>query len=148
MKAIIKRNTDKEYPCVQCGSINANIIREGDDPKLKCNDCNMVYQASVSLDAKEAGAIPEEAPVLQEQAPPPRQPVENKVSSDDVKENAAKLKIPRTVDYVFIAKNRREAEFVSSRDFKKVALKWESAGKNYELYQLNQKKSSVKIDIE
>lgn len=154
MRAVMKRNTDKEYPCVNCGSINANIVREGDDPRLKCNECGIMFDGSASLEAKEADAIPDSAPEIAEDNPREVQPrgKERGVQlSNDLQPlfdaNKPK-KIPRYVDYVFISKDRKQYEFISERDLKKIALKWESEGKKYELYQLTSKKSSVKVDIE
>lgn len=151
MRAVMKRNTDKEYPCVNCGSINANIVREGDDPRLKCNDCGMMFNASASLEAKEADAIPDSAPQIEEQEPVVNDPEPRRVQQSDLEalyESNKPKKIPRYVDYVFISKDRKQYEFISERDLKKTALKWESEGKKYELYELQSKKSSVKIDIE
>lgn len=156
--------TPGKYPCIFCGSEDANVIREGADPRLKCNVCNGLYDGSQSTEAKEAGQIPDpnnppkpsEPRMLDEAASNPRtapssdrEPVEEAESKLGQDEPQRQASIPRTPDFVFITRNRRdsEVEYVTKKDLKKTVLKWESRGVNYDIYSLTPKKAQVKVDF-
>lgn len=133
-------NTDKEYPCIFCGS-SGNIIREGANPRIKCNSCNGLYDGQDSLNAKEAGMIPDGLPELKEE---PYNPLDHKLP-DVIETNSGN--VPKSPSHFFVSKSRNRFEFCTKRDFKKTALKWEQEG-SYDCFELVPKKISAKIDIQ
>lgn len=148
------KNTDKEYPCTNCGSINSNIVREGANPRLKCSDCNFMFNGSDSLAAKEAGAIPDGPPEIQEPFIP-EPPVEAERSSADVPTvnggtgtGEASIKVPRTPSHVFIAKRRDKVEFCTKKDLKRVAVKWQYENIPHDVFELLPKTIRAKVEIE
>lgn len=166
------KNTDKSYLCTNCGEGSVSIIRDGTDPRLKCNTCNFVFNGSDSKAAEIAGAIPNGPPKLEDPNPPKtdpaRQPIKREdytlpelldepkerriqakpVDHDDHSVHVGGTRIPRKIDYVLVSKDRKKTEFIQEKDLKKVVLRWESGNQNYELFELQPKKSSVNIDIE
>lgn len=109
--------------------------------------------ASDSKAAEDAGAIPSEAPQIEPTEPVTSNPRSSTLQKDTPKVESTnevnkQFKVPRTVNYVFLSKDRKQVEFIPARDLKKVALKWESKGRGYELFELTPKQSSVKIDIQ
>lgn len=147
------RNTDKDYPCTNCGSDRTSIVREGSDPRLKCSSCNFMFNASDSKKAKDAGAIPAEAPKIE---PPQSDPMKvDRGIKIDEKRPIARLEpkkdsIPRTPSYVLISKNRKhtEVEFATLKTLKGTILKWQSEDKGYDIYELQKKSVQVKVAID
>lgn len=136
------KNTEKELPCVHCGSKDTSIIREGNDPRLKCNRCNGMFDASQSIAAQDAGAIPDKPPELQDPNPEPT--VKPKPESTA----QAISKIPRSPVYVAITKDRQQAEFCTKRDLKKLILGLEAQGLSYDVFELTARKAEAKVHIE
>lgn len=158
MTAHVTSNTDKVYPCVMCGSESANIIREGADPRLKCNNsrCNFMYNASDSTAAQEQGTIPDGLPELQAAPDPaanPRTVVDKEVVSQDhptkgpTEYASEAAKLPRTITHLIIAKDRYGYDFCNKKNLNAKLLSWSAAGKTFDLYELTPKKVSAKIDI-
>lgn len=158
--AHLTSNTEKTYPCIFCGSKSANIIRESsslESTRIKCNDCNGVYAASDSKELQEKGQLPDGPPVVQEPVQPAskdgggRDPVVRDQPSKDavVSENrpSDRGSVPRTPSFVFISKDRAITEFYTRRDLKKAVLSWEHRGVKYDVFELNPKKISAKVDI-
>lgn len=158
-------NTEKVYPCIHCGSESANVVREGDDPRLKCNQCNGMYQASQSLALQQAGELPEphepttEEKLRAEQAAKiaEREPIEKAkdterfeypTSQEDSPRVERRVGIPRSPDFVLVTKDRKDYRFVTKKDLKKVVLEFESREKKYDVYQLTAKQASVKVDFD
>lgn len=158
----IIKNTDKSYPCTNCGSENVSIVREdSQNPRLKCNTCNFMFNGQDSLAAKESGGLKgssEEELALAaepeiytiEEKPETWASVETPRTSTG--EVSAKLytsskAIPRSPAYLFITKDRRTQEIVSQKDFKKTVLRWETGAK-YDCYQLSPKQVGVKVEID
>ena len=158
----ILKNTDKIFNCVQCGAETSNIVREdpkGTNPRLKCTGCNFLFDAQDAEAAKEAGAIPVSSPETLAKAVDPEVEIhsssgnktiavpefENHTPSEEMGMFTVN-KIPRTPTYVFIAKDKSRVEFCTSKEVKKLALKWEQGG-SYDVYELNPKQFDVKVDI-
>lgn len=158
-------NTEKSYPCIHCGSESANIVREGDDPRLKCNQCNGMYQASQSIALQEAGGLPEpheptaeeklradKAKKMEEREPieKTRETAKAEQSTDeqDYQRVERRPGIPRTPNFVLITKDRKDFRFVTQKDLKKVVLEFEAREKKYDVYQLTPKQASVKVDFD
>lgn len=150
-------NTDKIIPCTNCGQ-PGNIIREGADPRLRCTNCGFSYNKSDSDAAVEAGAIPNEAPTLDDPNPEATDPFASTGEGAEAESSPSlptgppdivhsTSKFPRTPGYIFISKDRERFEIVGKRDFRKAALWW-AQGEKYDLFELLPKKSSVKIDVE
>lgn len=156
----IIKNTDKSYPCTNCGSENVSIVREdSQNPRLKCNTCNFMFSGQDSIAAKESGGLKgsseedlalasdPEVYTIEEKpeawSPAPRTPT-GEVSAQLYTSPKA---IPRSPAYLFIAKDRMSQEIVSLKDFKKTVLKWEQRGK-YDCYQLSAKQVGVKVEID
>lgn len=153
MSARIVSNTDKTFHCIQCGSTATSIVRESPDPRLKCNDCNFLFNGSDSKAAEEAGAIPNGPPKLQESVLPktPRSESQGKETqpSVNVSENrSTELSIPRTPSYVFISKKRDAVEFCNKKDLKRVAVKWQYENIPHDVFELSAKLIRAKIEIE
>lgn len=148
----IVRNTDKSYPCVNCGADDANIVREGSDPRLKCNRCNFMYDASQSKEAQEADAIPDGPPQIKEE------PAYIDSSAELIESVPARIaparaervvtKVPRTPAYVLISKDRQRAEFTSSKDIDTAILRWKYEDVKFDLFELQPKKVTAKVDIQ
>lgn len=160
-------NTDKDWPCVHCGSQSFNIVREaqgGNPARLKCNVCNGMYDSTDSEAAKEADAIPDPAnppavrePELVDNAasnprvatPNPRDAKSDpNPETERVRSVAPLSSIPRSPDYVLIAKNRQAVEYVTKKNLKKAILKWEAEEVNYDLYELKATQAAVKVEFE
>lgn len=147
-------NTDKTYPCVQCGSESANIVREGVDPRMKCTRCNFMYNASDSIAAKEAGEIPNEAaytpPAEPEPDTNPRRPREEP-TRDAANSTPSRVReaatVPRSPSYVFISKTRDRTEFATKKNVKQIAMRWQYEGVKFDLFELQPKAVSAKVDI-
>lgn len=140
-------NTDKVYPCTMCGS-EGNIIREGTNPRLKCNVCNFMYDASDSQAAVEQGTIPDGIPDVVESTAIEEflsKPV--KVFPESI-QAPTNTKLPRTLHYVIVSRDRTEYEFSNSRDVKKRVLQWSASSKSFEVFELIPKAVSAKIEIE
>lgn len=157
MTVHLTSNTEKEYRCIQCGSDSVNIIREGADPRLKCNGCQMLFDGSQAKAAEKAGAIPDKAPepiqatVPTEAASNPREvpkSSEPEKTSKQEQQKSSTPRIPREPAFVFISRDRKEVEFVTEKELVARTLNWQSRNKNYDLYQLNEKKSTVKVTFE
>lgn len=127
---------------------------------MKCNTCGMVYFASDSKAALEAGVIPDGAPELQDTDAAVQQPESpgnegtaglerDKVDGGGRGSNGGTVKkaVPRTPSFVIVAKDRTEVEFCTQKDFKRALLKWEAADKKYDCFALTLKKVSAKVDI-
>ena len=57
-QARLLKNTDQAYVCTNCGADNVSIIREDKvNPRLKCNNCNFMFNGQDSKAAEEAGGI-------------------------------------------------------------------------------------------
>lgn len=153
MKVQMISNTDKEYPCVNCGGTNVSIIREGHNPRLKCNACSFLFDGANSLAAQEADAIPESSPETLEAAFEPDREYAAVIDEPDkpvitnVSQVPHKVPIPKLPKYVFISKDRKYFNFVTEKSLKSQALSWEASGRKYDLFELTAKKSVVKLDI-
>lgn len=164
MTAHLLKNNDREYKCVTCGSDNVSVIREDkEDPRLKCNSCNFLFNASHATAASKAGAIPESSPESLAGAQEPETirhdpnsfssdlaPLEWGASGDDSRRSFqfggnAKT-VPKTPAYVFISKDRLLTEFSSRKDVKSAALKWAQNGP-FDAFELVPKKFEVNLDI-
>lgn len=130
-----------------CGT-SGNIIREGPDPRIKCNNarCNFMYDGSVSRAAVEANSIPEKPPELDEPTYEEEQPA-SKASKGEVVHTTRAKRLPRTLSYVVVTKDRSDFEFTTSKGLKRVIFEWETSNKRYELFELTPKKVSANVDI-
>lgn len=160
---ILKTNNEA-YRCIQCGAEEISVIRE--DPKkqnhrLKCGGCGFLFSVENAQNAEKAGAIPASSPESLANAADPETeihtPSEQAARSvrtfpsepQGVKPKEIAVfanKIPRTPTYVFVSKDRTQAEFCNSKEVKKLAMKWEQRGK-YDVFELNPKQFDVKVDI-
>lgn len=158
--AHIMRNTDKDYPCTQCGSAG-NIVREGPDPRLKCSSCNFMYDASVSLEAQKAGAIPDGLPEEIREATAVDNPRRANEASDQTRDargssgvaakgvhSAVSVKVPRSPSYCILSKDRKSFEFTTKKDFKQKLLRWIADDRKYDVFELHPKSVAAKIDID
>lgn len=148
MAAHLISNTDKDYKCVQCGDGNISVIRaDKENPRLKCNGCSFLFDANDALAAEKAGAIPSSSPETLAGAEDPTT-IEAHVNHvmDKVRETKA-VRVPRYPKYVLVTKDRSDYAFTTQKDFKKVALTWESFGYKYDIFELTSKKLDVKVDI-
>lgn len=147
--AHVIKNTDKEFPCVNCGSQNVSIVREGTDPRLKCNapGCGFTFNGSDSLDAKAKGSIPDAPPVLQDPSPE-RTPDFLGDPNPLIYTETVVKKLPRTLSYVIVSKDRTKHEFCNTKELKKLVLKWETSGKPYEVFELQSKQITARVDIQ
>ena len=157
--ASIMQNTSKGYKCVQCGSEAVNVIREdpaGVNPRLKCTTCNFMFDASAAEAAEKAGEIPTSSPETLAAAVEPETTVAEPGSSMQEARKRwgvpakvpiqASTKLPRTLSYVFVSKDRTKSEFCNSKEVKKVALRWEQEGP-YEVFELTPKQFDVQLKI-
>lgn len=153
-KVMQMMNTTQELPCVICGSLG-NIVREAPNPhetRVKCNSCGHTYSKQDSLDAKQAGAIPDAPPenvekfkpIPTEEVVPPPLPEHSPSKNIDV---TGTLSVPRTPAFVFVSKDRKTVQFCTKKDLKKTALQWETLGKRYDMFELQAKKVSAKIEF-
>lgn len=156
-------NTDKEYPCTNCGTASGNIVREGTDPKLKCLSCGFLFLVSDSESAKNAGQLPTEpirpsTQTLDESTIAKLQVRANESNvQDSIRQQTSDRsnipttsypKLPRSPSYVFLTKDRRRSEFCSKKYLKSITLRWESEGLRYDVFELVSKKVETKINIE
>lgn len=143
-------NTTKDYPCIQCGG-PGNIVKEGDNPRLKCLDCGMMYDGNDSKALKERGEIPTEAPKIKEDPPEPDRPspMQGELIAGPAEHKRLPLitALPRNPSHVILSKNRKEFDFVTEKTFKKKILEWEASGKNYDVFQLMKFEYSVTVDL-
>lgn len=151
----IMANTSKDFPCTQCGN-PGNIIRENVSPelrKLKCLTCGFMYTEADSSRAVEAGEIPDEPPTLQPE------PVHDQVESPSIRkevrpnlptrtEARVDKKLPRTLSYVVVSKDRSDYTFTTKKGLKQVIFQWETDGKKYEVFELTPKAVTAKVDIQ
>lgn len=147
------RNTDKNYPCVNCGA-PGNIVREGPDPRLKCTQCGFLYDASASKEAEDAGVVPDGPPKLDDTTPPLTPPLSSETKSivervaEKLESQASSTKIPRSPSYVFVSKDRSLSEFTTKKNLKVTTLQWETSGRKYDVFELQPKQVSAKVHIE
>lgn len=152
-------NTSEDLPCVNCGG-PGNIIRESnvpEDKKLKCQKCSFMYTAADSLEAKNAGVIPDGPPELDntepeaDSAPGDNQgdlgtPETGWVSTGGHSRHP--VTIPLRPSFVLVSKDRTQSEFAGKKDVKSVILRWEYEGRKYNLFELIPKKSSTKVELQ
>lgn len=143
--AHLMNNTSKRYPCPNCGT-PGNIIREGADPRMKCNNarCNFMYDGSASLAAVEANAIPDKPIELDD---PIAEPLEPEVPVIRATTTAHSTKLPRTLSFVVVSKDRIDFEFTTKKGLKRVIFEWETSNRRYEVFELSPKKVSANVDI-
>lgn len=154
------RNTDKEYFCVHCGSDQTTIVRESPDPRLKCLRCNGLFDASQSTAAKEANALPDG---INPAAEDPSIPDATSFKRDSASVQGAGVssgsttsksrvveasgRVPRTPNYVLVSKDRTRTEFTTSKDIKRVVLRWQYEDVKFDVFELQAKQVSAKVDI-
>lgn len=145
------KNTDKSYRCTQCGDTDTSIIREGDNPRLKCNNCQFMFSAKDSLAAEEAGVIKPSSPeALAEASEPEREVRETPphLQTTEVKNltyvTNEPVKVPAQPAYVFVAKDGSRHEFVTKRDFRKMVIKWQLTP--HTVYKLSKMKVELRIN--
>lgn len=145
-------NTSKEYPCIMCGG-PGNIIREDAvNPRVKCRNCNFMYDAKDSQELAERGQIPSGPPDLPEIEEENAnvnidKPNTYNGSNNTATDQRGTLSIPRSPSHIFITKDRKIFEFTTEKDFKKKLLKWESSSRRYDVFQLMKFEYSVKVDV-
>ena len=158
----IGQDTSESYPCISCGKSDYAFIRQDkQNPRLKCNSCGFVYNGADSLALEKAGEIPSSSAETLAAAEEPERmiampdhPEESSVElvSDYGLAGKADLRsrpaIPRTPKYVFISKTRKHVEYSTEKDVKSVAMRWESNGLNYDVYELAVKKFDIKVEID
>ena len=143
------RNTDKEYPCLNCGQLG-NVIREGPTPsetRIKCNSCGFMYNASDSIAAKEQGAIPDGPPDITPEPAPEKKPITPYVGLKKAGEPLPIGKIPRTPSFVLVSKDRTKTEFATKKSLRQLVLKWEYESISFDVFELTPKAVSTKVDI-
>lgn len=160
--AQLRMNTSQEYPCLMCGTLG-NIIRESqvdEERRIKCNDtrCSFIYTAKDSIDAKNAGLIPEgkreptpdpvEEPVEDRTEAPERdQPItrsEARVSN----ETRRSEKAPRSPSFVILSKSRLESEFCTRKNLQSRVIHWVAQSKKFDVFELHPRKVEAKLSIE
>lgn len=145
------KNTDK-YECVNCTSDNVSIIRESENPRLKCNSCQFMFNATDFHAAKEAGAIkPSSAEALAEADEPERITYPETGLVRHSTEPHAYIPLtdavsaPKTPSHLFLSKDRLTYELCTKSSFKKTAIIW--SDRKYDVYELKRIKLNVKVDI-
>lgn len=161
------KNTDKSYPCTQCGVDSPSIIREdpkgGSNPRLRCGACGFMYDGKDSLAATEAGAI---KPSSEDSLAMASEPEESTIESpiQEAQREAANARrvqpgqthyspfnqvvvdpVPERPAYVFVSKDRKTHEFCTKKDLHPTAIRWSVKPHNvYELAKLN---LNVKVEV-
>lgn len=158
MTAHITTNTEKTYPCIRCGSKQANIIREASslsETKVKCSDtnCNFVYTAQDSKELEEKGQIPNGPPAIQESVQTKEERSADRIPRDSHTPAAEHISggatgLPRSPAFIFISRDRTRSQLCTKRDLRKQTLAWEHEGVKYDVYELQPRKVSAKIDIQ
>jgi ribosomal protein S27AE len=155
-------NTDKDYPCTQCGSSSVSIIREdpaGHNPRLKCGSCGFMFNGADSAAAAEAGEIKaSSADALANATEPERSVIAEHIKDqvqgrmNDIKTDInrpypvqGKYDFPTRPAYMFIAKDSTQYEAVAKKDFKKAAIKWSVIP--HSCYELKKIALDVKVDV-
>lgn len=141
-----------QYPCVVCGS-QGTIIRNTPNPRVKCGSCGFVYDGSESKEMKDKGQLPDAPPQLQDPNPPTtdpgREPVrERDTESDRPSPVVTQSQVPRTPAFVFISRDRTITEFCGRRELKNIALKWQISDRTFDVFELQPRKVSAKVEVE
>lgn len=57
-------------------------------------------------------------------------------------------KLPRTLAFVIVSKDRKRHEFVNKKQLKKAVFQWETRNAPYEVFELTPKAVQAKVDIQ
>lgn len=155
----MRLNTDKEYPCLHCGTLG-NIVRESEDleqRRVKCNAprCGFTYSAADSLRAKEKGQIPNEPLVSQPETSDDDQVVPEELpearpepNRQEVQKAASTSKAPRTPSFVILSKDRLTSEFCTKKNLRERVIVWTAQEKKFDVFELTPKKVQAKLSIQ
>lgn len=109
----------------------------------------MMFDASNSIAAKEAGEIPDGPPAAIQEPVRMDEPRAPKQKATPTPAKAAQeVSIPRLPTHVLISKKRDREEFTNTKGLKKALMRWEYEGEKFDVYMLLPKKISTKIEIE
>lgn len=144
------------YKCVLCKTPSEVIVKGStlESTKCKCPKCGMMFQAADSVALAKSSKEPN-ANDTGTEAPSSAADQESQVRNE-VRHTAAgitnpyegeRTRLPRTLAYVIVSKDRTRHEFVNKKQLKKAVLQWETREKPYEVFELSPKSVQAKVDI-